>query len=247
MNERRRNWITWVFVAATIAIVALMMLGSLQKPEPIQLPVTDSVGDENSSDTEYDALTVIDVTPETVQLAIASLARPADYSRDITVEQIWSKGSTATETSVSVRDGWTRTDRSLPGGQIRHTITDGETTYIWYNTEDTVYVTAAGEISADMEQGIPTYEDVLLLPVDSIITADYRTISKVNCIYVETEPDESGYEERYWVSVETGLLVAAEKLVDGEPIYRMASLAIDKTVPGAERFTLPDGNALIQE
>ena len=247
MNESRRNGITWAFVAVTILIVAVMLFSSLQSPEPIQLPVTEMTQEQNPDESTGDALTVIEVTPKTVQAAIASLDRPEKYSRKVTIEQLWSGGSSSWEAVVAVRDGWTRTDRNIPGGQVRHTLTDGETTHIWYNSDTQVYTTAAGEITADMEQGIPTYEDILRLPSDRISAADYREISGVNCIYVETTADEAGYILRYWVSVENGLLTAAEKLESEKTVYRMASLAVEETVPADELFTLPDGTLLLAE
>ena len=73
----------------------------------------------------------------------------------------------------------------------------------------------AGDITPDDEQAIPTYETILDLPVEDIAAADYRSVSDVNCIYVETVQDPEGYTQRYWVSVETGLLVASERLLEG--------------------------------
>ena len=136
-------------------------------------------------------------------------------------------------------------DRTLPDGQVRHSITDGETTYIWYNGESEVYTGPAGAISADAEETIPTYEDVLALPQDHIVQADYRVVSDVRCIYAETAEDAWGYAQRYWVSVDTGLLVVAERLQKGETVYRMAALEADQTAPPAETFTLPDGTDLL--
>ena len=149
------------------------------------------------------ALSVVSVTPETVQSAIATLARPDAYRRTVTLEQIWSGGSGTVEVEVSVRDGWTRTDKSLPGGQVRHAVTDGEETYIWYDGEKTAFTVPAGDISADDEQGIPTYEDVLELPEETIAAADHRMISGMDCIYVETAADSDGYVLRYWVELDT--------------------------------------------
>ena len=122
---------------------------------------------------------------------------------------MWSGGSGSFETTVTVSGRWTRTDRTLSDGQVRHTITDGETTYIWYNSESTVYSGPAGEITPDDEQAIPTYETILELPVEDIAAADYRSVSDVNCIYVETVEDPDGYTQRYWVGGPTGGLGAA--------------------------------------
>ena len=77
-------------------------------------------------------------------------------------------------------------------------------------------------------------ETILDLPVEDIAAADYRSVSDVNCIYVETVQDPEGYTQRYWVSVETGLLVASERLLE-ETIYRMASLT-DLSTPSTDRF-----------
>ena len=62
---------------------------------------------------------------------------------------------------------------------------------------------------------------------------------------METAEDGSGYSQRYWVGVETGLLVASERLLEGETIYRMASLTADLSTPSADRFILPDGTVLL--
>ncbi len=164
---------------------------------------------------EGGALTVVEVTPETVQAAIETLHRPEAYSRTVTVEYLWTGGSGTIELSTAVSAPWTRVDRTLPDGQVRHSITDGETTFIWYNGESEVYTGPAGAISADAEETIPTYEDVLALSPERIVQADYRVVSDVRCIYAETAEDAWGYAQRYWVSVDTGLLVVAERLQKG--------------------------------
>ncbi len=246
MNERKRNWITWAVVGTTFLIVALMLLGTLQRPARIQLPATNPFSGPSSGETENSgALTVISVTPQTVQAAIGSLERPETYSRTVTVEQIWSGGSGTSETAVHVKGGWSRTDRTMPDGRVRHTLTNDETVYIWTNADAELFTAPAGEITADNEQAIPTYEDILELPMEAITVADYRMISGVNCIYVETAPDEGGYTLRYWVDVQTGLLAVSEKLLGEDTVYRMAALTLAESAPADELFVLPDGTDLL--
>lgn len=247
MEKRKMNRVAIGFIILVVMVLVLMFSNSLRRSSRITLPAENSTSEQTDPDASAgeDALTVIAVTPETVQTAIATLARPEQYSRAIRVEQVWSSGSGSFETTVTVSGRWTRTDRTLSDGQVRHTITDGETTYIWYNSESTVYSGPAGEITPDDEQAIPTYETILELPVEDIAAADYRSVSDVNCIYVETVEDPDGYTQRYWVGVETGLLVASERLLEGETIYRMASLTVDLSVPSADRFILPDGTVLL--
>ena len=95
-----------------------------------------------------------------------------------------------------------------------------------------------------VEQGILTYEDILLLPVESIVTADYRNLQNLSCIYVEAIDEENGYLERYWVDVASGLLVAAEKEYQSSVIYRMAALEIKEEIADVSAFTLPDKTVL---
>ena len=245
MDKRWRRRITAAFLAVTVLVIAVMLSGTLHRTSHITLPSSEQA--PGHAAVTGDALTVVEVTPETVQTAIATLSRPQEYRRTVTVEQLWTGGSGTYETAVAVSGGWTRTDRTLAGGRVRHVLTDGEVTHIWYDGGTEVYTAPAGGISADNEQNIPTYEEILDLPPEAIAVADYRVISGVNCIYVETAEDGEGFVLRYWVSVDTGLLAVSERLLEGEPVYRMAALALDQASPTAADFTLPDGTPLLGE
>ena len=247
MDRRTLNRITAVFLTLLVLVVAFMLSGSFRRTVHVVLPQESQQPEQSPgfpSDTA-DALSVVSVAPNTVQTAVETLTRPERYRRTVAVQQFWSGGSGTATTTASVLAPWTRLDRQLTDGRQRHVLTDGETTYIWYNNAQEILRTSAGTITADIEQSIPTYEDVLLLPVESIAAADYRTIAdQVNCIYVETVADEAGYSLRYWVSVDTGLLVAAEKLSGGDTVYRMWETSIDLAPAFTAEFTLPDGTVL---
>ena len=243
MNKKHLNWITIAFSALLLLVIGMMLMNTFRRPGEIKLPDTDAAADQTVEDPAKNsaALTVIEITPKTVQTAIATLDA---YQRTITVEQFWTGGSATYETMVTVSGPWTRTDRTMSDGRVRHCITGAEAVYIWYNNEKELYSGPVGEISADNEQSIPTYENILDLPTEQIVTADYRSFSDINCIYVEaSSPDD--HTLRYWVSVDSGLLVAAEKLIQGATIYRMGALEVDFSEPAAKDFTLPDGTVLI--
>lgn len=248
MEKRKVKWLTWGIVVFMVLAVGVILSGTLRRTSHITLPEAEpSAGqDHESPGSADDALTVIEVTPSTVQAAIETLARPESYRRTVTIEQLWNGGSGSYEVTVTVNGPWTRTDRTMPDGRVRHTITGPEMVYIWYNNEEKVYSAPVGTISADVEQSIPTYEDILELPVEQIAAADYRTVSDVYCIYVETAEDEAGYVLRYWVSVDTGLLVVAEKLENGSTVYRMAALSADQTTDTKGSFSLPDGLSVLK-
>lgn len=247
MGRDKRKWFTWGFVTVTVAIVTVMMFGTLRRPEQITLPsIQETSGEVSGGLTGNEMLTLVEVTPETVQTAVATLKRPDEYRRTVIVERFWQGGSGSTQSVVTVSGGWTRIDRVMPGGQIRHAVTDGTVTHIWYDLEKAVYTAAAGEISADHEQVIPTYEDVLDLDVAQIAAADYRIESERQCIYVETVEDADGYVRRFWVDLNSGLLAMAETLQHGEIVYRMGAMQ-EETVSGMEQyFTLPDGTGLLE-
>ena len=79
-------------------------------------------------------------------------------------------------------------------------------------------------------------------PKERIALADYHRIeSGIDCIYVETT-QEDNRKERYWIGVSTGLLVAAEILLDENSIYWME--AAEPEEPPSDAFTLPDGTVL---
>ena len=250
MDKRKLNRITAVFLTLVVLVVARMLSGSFRRPTRVVLPQeTESSGQfPGGEETANDALNVVAVAPNTVQSAIRTLERPARYRRTINTQRFWSGGSGTLETTVSVSAPWTRLDRTEADGRLRHTLTDGQTTYVWYNSETAVFSAPAGEISSDAEQAIPTYEEILELPAERIVSADYRVIgTDVSCIYVETDTDQNGYRLRYWVSVDSGLLVAAEKLLEEETVYRMWETAVDLSPAFSTEFTLPDGTVLGDE
>ena len=251
MDQKNRLIIA---IAVTLLIVAAMFTSfgrSLfsMRTEHIQLPepgASSSSQEGGGSSQSAELFQRVEVTPQTVQSVIRTLERSTSYYWELTVETFWTGGSSATSVQTWVDGGWSHTRQVLPSGLIRHDLISEDTVYYWYEGSSD-YLTAPAEGgSADLAQHIPTYEDILNLDVDQIAAADYRTLSGVECIYVETEQDSSGYVQRYWVSVETGLLTAAERLVEGSPVYQMASLALDEEGPTTADFTLPDGWVLLE-
>lgn len=245
MKQQRFQTITISFIVVIVLLVTLLMANSLRRSSHITLPSASAqaAGSMDDSQSGGDAVSKVEVTPQTVQAAVATLARPGAYVRLITVERLWSGGSGTNRITATVLGSRSRSDTVLPDGRVRHVIHDGETSYVWYDEENTVFIGGTAGISADQEQSIPTYEDVLLLDPSQIAVADYRVFSQSSCIYVETEPEEECVQ-RFWVSVDSGLLIGAEWLQDGETVYRMAAQPVAEVLPTAADFTLPDGTVL---
>ncbi|MBQ5739509.1 MAG: hypothetical protein IIV78_03780 [Oscillospiraceae bacterium] len=244
MNKRRMTVFSIVVSVLVLLLAAFIVRSSLGGHEPIVLPPVESVGEqEGSSGAQDSQVQRVEIRPDTVQSAIASLERASEYGRSITVERYWQGGSSVSVTNAFASGGWLRLDSLETSADIRHTIlSDGGTVYIWYNNDRT-YFSAPAALTEDAEQGILTYEDVLALPSESIVLADYRSFEGADCIYLETAEDEALRSEHYWVSTADGLLHGAERLENGEVIYRMTVTQTGIELPDTA-FTLPDGTEL---
>lgn len=243
MRKRRLRYFLYIS-ASILLVVALLGWNSMRRSAHIVLPEAEEEVTQDGGTLDGDAVVKVELTADNVQAAIETLARPASYRRTIQVETYWSGGSSAASSEVTVSGRYTRVDAQLASGQVRHSITDGVHTWVWYDSAKAWTVFPVGDISADDEQRIPTYEDILSLPTSSIAEASYTDLSGVPCIFVETTPDQAGYVQRYWVSAETGLLVGAQRLADGEVVYLAQSLTLSAAAPTAEDFLLPDGTVL---
>ena len=247
MKGRRDSLAGFAFAALIVLVAAFLVRLTLHRPPAVTLPAP---GDTESGgavvpETRQDAVRRVEVTPETVQRVIERLARPENYSRTITIERFWPGGSGVSTASVRAAEGWLRVDAGENEETARHVINGGGSCWVWYGAGERVF-TGAAALTGDEEQGIPSYEDVLLLDVSEIAAADYRAFEGLECIYVETKPDEAGYTQRYWVCVEDGLLAAAERASGEDLVYRMTALSAQLGGVDGQAFRLPDGEYLLR-
>ena len=222
-----------------VVVLLLLAWGGRRAPGGIVLPQAqgDSAGVEDGG--AESRLNVVVITPETVRPAINTLSRPASYSRVQRVETFWSGGSGQSVTQIHVSGGRTRLDTQLSDGSVRHMLVVGGAAGVWYDDEREWAILRSRQLSADLAARTLTYETVRDLPVERIVQADYRSLEGVYCIYVETAPDGQGYVERYWVSVDTCLLHAAERLQNGALVYRASLKKGGRPMPTQTFFNLP--------
>lgn len=243
--ERRNRNVLIVLIAAVIivAVFASFGLPLFAGPTPtITLPTPIPTESRPAETMNQGGGTRVEIRADTVQSVIAALDRLESYTRQVTTTL---EGVVAT-TWVNVDGGWTRTDMSAGGLAIRTIVGDG-TVWRWYNSDPTVVSWKADEASADVEgQRIPTYEDVLALDKSAITAAGYEEKNGSPCVYVEVNIPELGQVERYWVSSDNGLLLAAETETGGEVVYTMTAGTPEVPVSpsAAGLFTLPDGTVL---
>lgn len=239
--------IATIIVAAVFSSFAMSLFN--QRDYHISLPdLSEGTGEDQpgGEDTYGDGLIRVEVTPETVQNVIEkTLSRPKSYYREIRIE-LWAGNaeSVAVTAKVWVDDGWTRTDVTSPNGKVQHNLVGNDTHWIWYDEESSAVSFPAGQAVSDLVQRIPTYEDVLALPQREIVATGYEKYESTDCIFVEMMQKELDSSERYWISVSDGLLVAAERVKDGQTIYRMTALSTESPAPLSSSFALPDGQVL---
>lgn len=248
MEKKRFPYIALGFGALLAAVMLLLAWGGRRQTGGIVLP--ESPGDGAGVDSERieSRLNIVAITPESVRPAVSTLSRPAFYARTQTVETFWSGGSGQSVSQIYVSGSRTRLDTLLADGSVRHMLleTEGGWTLAgaWYDDEREWTLLQSPQLSADLAGRMLSYETVRDLPVESIAAADYRVQDGLNCVYVETAADEAGYTERYWVSVDSGLLHRAERLWDGEVVYRFTAGAPEIGVQDESLFLLPDGTRL---
>ena len=185
------------------------------------------------------------VTPETVQSIVATLARPGSYYRELTVETLWSGGSYSSSVQYWEDSGWSHTRQTLASGAVRHDLTGPDTSYYWYEGSTAWSSFPADDRSPDLAQHIPTYETVLALDPSLITDAGYELRGSYPCVYVEVQDEDESTLERYWISTVNGLLISAEREVNGALVYRMTAYAqVQSPCPDTASFALPDGQIL---
>lgn len=249
MDSKNRLFIV---IAVIVIIVGAMFtsfgrnLFILNTPEVI-LPSSSAQSGVSSGDPDgSDALfRPVEVTPDTVSGVVATLARPTSYYQELAVETFWAEGTSSTQVQVWVDGGWSHSRQVLPSGLIRHDLTGEGTLYYWYDGSSQYESTPADERSSDLSQRIPTYETVLELDTADITAAGYEVRENIPCIYVSVSRDGAQQAERYWISVDSGLLVCAESETDGQLTYQMTAYsAIQSPCPASASFQLPDGTLL---
>lgn len=252
MGEKSRvKFIVLIALILAAAIVYSFSISHFQETPEVGLAQPEPSQTPGPSGQELpDSTVLVEVTPDTVQNVIRTLDRYTSYRRDIRIEYLSGGQVISTLTaSVAVDGGWTRCDVTEQSGRVEHTIVGEDGRWLWYDSDPDCVKLPAGQDASDLAQRLPTYEDVLALDREGITAAAYEILEGLPCVYVEVFQKELGYQERFWVSVESGLLVASETIKDGEPVYRMSSYQVENPLSEAEAkgsFTLPDGTVLHQ-
>lgn len=245
MEGKNRNLlivlIAAVIVVGVFASFGLNLFTGGTPTISLPTPVASAAPQPGDSADHGDAIWV-EVTIETVQEVIRTLERPDSYTRTVVLQDHWGEDKvSATTANVTVDGGWTLTEAKRSNGSTRTSVVGDGMLRWWYDDERMVQEAPADEYSADLEgQRIPTYEDILSAEPAAITYAGYEAKNGTPCIAVAIEIKELGYQEWYWVSVENGLLTAAETVQDGVVLMEMSAGAVEIPAPAGTEFMSPD-------
>lgn len=251
--EGKNRAIFVVLIAIVIVVAVFSSFGlnffTLETPS-VYLPEVTTPNGENqkpSHTAESDRYTRVDVMPNTVQDVIRTMLplQPESYSRTVTIYTALGNGSMGTTVNrVWVDFGWMMVESAWPSAVTEHTILGEGKVYRWFGGDRTYTAWSGEERDAAMAQRIPTYQDVLDLDQTRITATGYEDKDGLPCVYVEVAENELGNRERYWISVENGLLIAAETKKGEETLLLMSSSGVERPVPPGKDFSLPGGTSL---
>lgn len=251
--------ITMILLVAIFTSIARSLI-SISSP-PIILPSLASPStDDSHQQAENSSLYRIEVTPTTLHNVILALQKNTSYSRSINTTLYGQDNALTTTTQIWYQDGLTHVSKTLPTGLIRHDMIlnpehlpensplaqESPFSYYWYQDSQTYLSQPLTSYANDLAQHIPTYETILNLNIDAIQQANYQIKEGFPSIFIEATPPPLYYTERFWVSTETGLLLAAETYEGDKLIYSMTGYTpITSPLPAGTHFSLPDGTLLL--
>jgi len=253
MTEKKRRFA--VFTAISLLFIALMFgffwsMGLLDGDGPsITLP-DDGSGNQPGVPQSDPHLTVqaehyapLVVTSDNVLSVVATLRRPHTYQYEAQVTMSAGGKSAVFRALCYNKNGYAKTeflnDQGMPES---HVLAGPEATLSWQAGDTRVFSGPAGGISEDDSRRIPTYEDLLSLPKEEICAGEAVTLDEESCIYATWIDPVTDEEQRYWISVASGLLVRAETVNKaGDTVLSMELSGLLYTVDD-EVFRLPDGS-----
>ena len=211
-------------------------------PETTAMPTGSDIGELGGG------AVAAEVTPETVQAVVRTLSRPDSYSRRLLVSSYWEGGSQTWPIQVWQKSGATRIRISSQGTEEeKNILLEDGVLHLWYGEGPEVFrYEPEEETAADLLQMLPTYEDLLELDTDRIEEAGYVNLYGTWRIMAAVREKPTDYLMIYYISIDTGLLDAAERRDGDRVVYRMTAEQADLAAPEDNAFLLP-GEELPEE
>ncbi|MEA4921271.1 MAG: hypothetical protein VB078_10190 [Clostridiaceae bacterium] len=241
-------------ITAAIIMAAALLLSFFEFPFSsgkeggIVLPKDNSdnpVIDSDTYSSNLELLKGVDIGKDNIKRLIAAMHRPDKYHISVSSTVYHSEGQKTYAVDGYVDGSRSKTVIFGDSGKIeQNCILAGDSVYIWSQGSKTYYHGKAGSFTDDDYSYIPTYEKILQLEDENILSADFSLYNDVYCLFAETTDPATGYRNLYYISVENGLLVGAQSF-DGDTLaYALSAEILEFPSDEASIFTLPDGTVI---
>jgi hypothetical protein len=228
--------IALAIIIIVVVVIRLLSPSNHNLTISVPSPVTSSSGSNLS-----DGKKRLEVTPDTVQTALKTLARAESFSGTYTFKSYWTGGE-----SDSTLKMWRKSENIRmnisKNNTVKNILVRGDELYIWYDGASGVLSSKLSDssLSSDVDKfsKLLTYEDIYNIPIEDITDAGYREENSQPCIFVEYKSSDGIYVNQIYVSTDSGLLVSSNISKADTPVYSMTS-DISITTPPDDVFTVP--------
>lgn len=232
--------LTVIIIAYTITLDRRQSQESMNITLPETSTMQGAASDALLSDEPdiYSHLKETEIEPENIKSVIATLHRSSGYSLSAQIERFYGDKSKTTDISHWVVGGYSKTEVKN-GDEIEHILCGEGAVYRWMDGDTSYYKSEAGSFTHDDAAEFPTYETVLDISEKYITKASYTEENGSMYVLIEYFIDDLGYTERYYISIDNGLLMKAETYDSGELIYSMNVLDVSFEQPPETVLMLP--------
>ena len=237
--------LTALFIVAVALMFSFFDFGGRGTVGKIVLP-SDSTGDMDVDIGDYsdnlEMLKAVTVSADNIQDIIRAMQRPEKYRLSVNTTLYYDGGQSTFGAEGHV---WGERKKIVvynsDGLPVSHCLIAGEDIYMWSGASRSYYSGKLGNFTADDYMYIPTYEDIIYLDRQDILSADFSLYNDMYCICIEAKDELSGYRSLYYISVENGLLAGAQSFDGEELVYSLTADILDFERTEEDIFTLPDG------
>lgn len=218
---------------ALLCFVLWRAFGRSGETSPVDLPLPR--GDEDTAPSTAPVLPqAADVTPETVLAVLRTIPQVRSYSRVLMVDVFWEGGA-----GSDVIICWARGDELRLRSGDRELLSTPQGLWVWYSNSKKAFAAAAARAEHSRLMRILDWETLLTEPDSEITAAAYTEFEGERCVYVAVRGGAFGYVSELYVSLDTGLLIAADSFEGEKCVYRMRAVSQDISTPDESLFIPP--------
>ena len=218
---------------ALLAFMLLRVFGRSAETPAVELPPPRAEEVEPATPAP-DLPQAAEVTPETAVAVLRTLDAAASYSRAVFVDTFW-EGGGGSEVILC----WVKGDSLRLRSDSRNLLATPAGLWIWYGDGEAVFAAGSAAAAADYARYQRCLDWEPLLENSEIVAAAYTSFEDEPCVYVASRGGAFDYVTEIYVSLRSGLLVAADSYEGEKCVYRMRSGSLDLSTPDESWFVPP--------